>query len=234
MNDHSRKAGFQDIKSEVLHRIRSGMWPQGSLLPKEEELAREFACARATVNRALRELADQGVIDRKRKSGTRVVTNPVRQAKLEISVVRHTVEDQNAVYRYALVQREMIGTPDWLAARLRAPRTGRMLYLECMHYADDRPFQLEERWINLAAVPHAADADFTATGPNEWLLKEVPYTNADIAFSAISADLRTAEFLETSTGSALFRLERTTWLEDAPVTFVRMTYHPGYQLRTQY
>jgi GntR family histidine utilization transcriptional repressor len=234
MNDLPKISGFQDIKSEVLTRIHSGVWPQGSLLPTEQDLAEEFGCARATVNRALRELAEQGVIDRKRKSGTRVVTNPVRQAKLEIAVVRHTIEEQNATYRYALVRRAMVEAADWLAAYLHLPQAHPMLHLECMHYANDRPFQLEERWINVAAVPQAVEADFSTTGPNEWLLKTVPYTNADITFSALSADQRTADFLAVPTGAALFRLERTTWLKGAPVTFVRMTYHAGYQLRTQY
>ena len=100
-----KKVSFHDIKEEVKARIENRVWPQGSLLPTEMELAEEFGCARATVNRALRELAEQGLVDRKRKSGTRVKSTPSKQAKFEISVVRRTIEDMNATYRYALVHR---------------------------------------------------------------------------------------------------------------------------------
>ncbi len=229
-----RKMGFQDIQQEVIHRIQTRIWPQGSLLPTETELAEEFGCARATVNRALRELAEQGLIDRKRKSGTRVAEAPVKQARLEISVVRQSIEEMGAAYRYALVHRKVSAAPAWLVSRMALPADARVLHLKCMHFADNRPFQFEERWINIATVPSVEGADFTTTGPNEWLLAEVPFSNAEIAFTAVAADEDLAQFLNVSQGAPLFRLERSTWFQSKPVTFVRMTYHAGYQLFSRY
>ncbi|WP_209508294.1 MULTISPECIES: GntR family transcriptional regulator [unclassified Ruegeria] len=233
MNEQ-KNVGFQDIRDEVLNRIQTRIWPQGSLLPTELELAAEFGCARATVNRALRELADQGIVTRKRKGGTRVVTTPVKQARLPIAVVRQTIEDMNAEYRYALVSRTLIDCPAWLQAKLGLPEGTQILHLRCMHHADNRPFQYEERWINTAAVPHVMDEDFLSTGPNEWLLAEVPFSNAEIAFSAIPATGPLQDFLSVPPGTPLFQLERTTWFRNTPVTFVRMTFHQGYQMRTTY
>lgn len=230
----SGKHTFQTIRDEVLARIQNGVWPQGSLLPTEIELAEEFNCARATVNRALRELAESGVVTRKRKSGTRVSITPSKRARLDIAIVRHSVEEKNANYRYALVLREVIGIPPWLAAKLVLPHGQQVMHLQCMHYADEQPFQYEERWINIDAVPAVLQADLSQTGPNEWLLGAVPFTDAEICFSAVSADAACAEFLATIQGTPLFQLERTTWLQGKPVTFVRMTYHPGYRLSTRY
>lgn len=229
-----KNVGFQDIRDEVLNRIQTRVWPQGSLLPTEIELAAEFGCARATVNRALRELADQGIVTRKRKGGTRVVTTPVKQAKLPITVVRKTIEEMNAQYRYALVSRTVIDCPAWLQAKLGLPEAAKIVHLTCMHQADNRPFQFEERWINVDAVPHVTNEDFLTTGPNEWLLAEVPFSNAEIAFSAVPATGPLQEFLSVPTGTPLFQLERTTWFQNKPVTFVRMTFHQGYQMRTTY
>ncbi|MEP4199291.1 MAG: GntR family transcriptional regulator [Aliishimia sp.] len=229
-----KRLGFQDIQDEVLSRIQSRIWPAGTLLPTEIELAKQFGCARATVNRALRELAEQGLIDRKRKRGTIVNAAPVRQAKFEIEVVRQTIEDMNAQYRYSLVGQDLIGAPEWLRAQLNLPNGSDVLHLMCMHYADNQPFQYEERWINIDAVPSVKDADFSEIGPNEWLLAQVPFSNAEIAFSAITADAKLSEFLGTSQGASLFRLERATWLQGRPVTFVRMTYQPGYKVSTRY
>lgn len=233
MNEQ-KNVGFQDVRDEVLNRIQTRIWPQGSLLPTELELAAEFGCARATVNRALRELADQGIVTRKRKGGTRVVTTPVKQARLPIAVVRQTIEDMNAEYRYALVSRTLIDCPAWLQAKLGLPEGTQILHLRCMHHADNRPFQYEERWINTAAVPHVMNEDFLTTGPNEWLLAEVPFSNAEIAFSAVPATGPLQDFLSVPPGTPLFQLERTTWFRKTPVTFVRMTFHQGYQMRTTY
>ena len=228
------RMGFADIRDAVLARIRAGQWPPGTLLPTEEALADEFGCARATVSRALRELSDRGVIDRRRKSGTRVREMPARQARFEIAVVRHLVEEMNAAYRYALVSRDTVAAPGWLSAQLALPHGHDMLHVVCMHYADNHPFQMEERWINPAVVPAILDADLSAIGPNEWLLREVPFTDAEIAMSAVAADAMLARFLDCAPATPLFRLERTTWLDGAPVTFVRMTHAPGYRMSTRY
>lgn len=49
------RTSYQDIKANVMTRIRENIWPPGANLPAEIELAREYGCARATVNRAMRE-----------------------------------------------------------------------------------------------------------------------------------------------------------------------------------
>jgi GntR family histidine utilization transcriptional repressor len=232
--EEDRRTSFRDVRDEVLARIQARVWDQGDLLPTEAELATEFGCARATVNRALRELAEAGTLDRKRKSGTRVATAPVRQARFEIALVRRTVEEMNAAYRYSLVGQREIAAPDWLAAQLGVDDPGPILHVRCMHYADDRPFQFEERWINIDAVPHVREADFSRVGPNEWLVAEVPFSSARITFAAVGVDADTAAFLSAQPGAALFRMERTTWFRDRPVTFVRMTFHPGYEMTTRY
>ena len=50
--------GWEDIRTEVLRRIRQRIWAPGGLIPNEEDLATEFGVARATVNRALRDTVD--------------------------------------------------------------------------------------------------------------------------------------------------------------------------------
>ena len=72
------------------------IWKPGELIPNEADLAIEFGCARATVNRALRALAETGILDRRRKAGTRVALHPVRKVTLEIPIIRHEVEQKAA------------------------------------------------------------------------------------------------------------------------------------------
>lgn len=229
-----KRISFQAVRDEVKRRIEARVWPQGSLLPTETQLAEEFHCARATVNRALRELADQGFVERKRKSGTRVKKEPRKQAKLEISLARQAVENQNSHYRYALVERNVVNSPGWLTSQLDVGPDARVLHVICMHYADNRPFQLEERWVNIDTVPDIVNADLKKAGPHEWLLNTAPFTEAEIAFCAISADSRLAEFMGTTTGTSLIQLERTTWKDGQPMTFARMTHHPGFRIHSKY
>ena len=59
-----RNKTYRDVKSAILGRITEGKWPPGALIPGEVELAQAFGCSRATVNRAMRELSDEGLLDR--------------------------------------------------------------------------------------------------------------------------------------------------------------------------
>lgn len=228
-----QKTTYQTIKAIVLKRIHDNTWPPGALLPGEVELAEEFQCARATVNRAMRELADDGIIDRKRKSGTRVKSAPTRQARFVIPIIRTEIEETGATYRYALIERTLQRAPAWLRGQLGLSPDAQVLHLQCVHYADGKPFQFENRWIHLAPVPQARQADFDKTGPNEWLIDQVPFTDAEVTFSAALAAAEVAALMSIPEGTALFTSERTTWLANEPVTFAQFHFHSGYRMTTR-
>ncbi len=228
------KSPYQQVKEDIRRKILDGIWPPGTLLPGEIELAEQFECARATVNRAMRELAEEGFIERKRKAGTRVCISPKRQARFDIPVVRQEIEAAGQKYRYALLDRAVNAAPDWLCERLNLPAGAVALRLNCLHFAHDMPFQLEERWINLTALPEAETQAFDVIGPNEWLVAAVPFSEVEISFSAINAEEHIARQLGMDTGQAVFLSERSTWWKEQAITYVRQYFHRNYRMTTRY
>ncbi|WP_170774945.1 GntR family transcriptional regulator [Ruegeria lacuscaerulensis] len=234
MTQSTETTSYKDIKKTVLARIRSGEWQPDSLLPNEQDLAAEFSCTRTTVNRALRELADEGYLERRRKAGTRVLSAPQRQARFSIPMVRDEVEATGGTYRYALVSAETTVAPDWLTARLALRPDQSTVHVRCMHFSGNTPFQYEDRWIVVDSVPQVAQADFSAIGPNEWLIQTVPFTNVELSFLASRADATVARFLDLPEGEPVFTGERITWLEGQPVTYAKMYFGAGYRMTTQF
>jgi len=226
------RSSFKDIKHEIERRIADREWGPGSLIPGEEDLAREFGSARATVNRALQELARAGVVERKRKAGTRVALHPLREAHFVIPLVRQEIEAEGAIYGYRLLSRNIAAAPELVRAKLDLTAARKLLHLRCLHLADGTPWQYEDRWINIAAVPTIRDADFSMTGPNEWLVINSPFSRADFVFKAARAREDDAALLQILPGDAVFVGERTTWIGTMPVTFVRMVHPSSYELRT--
>ncbi len=224
-------SGWEGIREEVLRRIRVRDWPPGVTIPTEEELAVEFGVARATVNRALRELAGAGVLERRRKAGTRVALLPVRKATLDIPVIRQEVEARGQAHGFTLLTRTEGAPPVPVASRLGLGPSARAIYLETLHLADGRPFVFETRWLNPAVLP-APLPDFAVVSANEWLVAHVAYETGDIAFTAEGAGTREAAVLGVAEGAALFVTERTTWTAEAAITLVRLAHAPGYRLQT--
>ena len=99
---------WQDIQELIRTNIKDRTWAPGDLIPGEVALAEQYGCARTTVNRALRELAATGVIDRKRKAGTRVALQKTRRVTAEIPIIRVQVEEQNMSYRFELLKRALL------------------------------------------------------------------------------------------------------------------------------
>ncbi len=229
----ANKVTYRAVKELVLNRIRSNVWGPGTTLPGEVGLAKELGCARTTVNRAMRELAEEGFLDRKRKAGTTVNAFPIRKASFVIPLISEEIMATGAPYRYALVSREVLPAPPWLRARIGLGTSDRVLHLQCMHYAASTPFQFEDRWINIKAVPAAPATDFSSIGPNGWLVTEVPFSDVEVCFLAGKADSALAEFLAMAAGDPVFTAERTTWLQQTPITFARMTFAQGYRMTTR-
>lgn len=225
---------YRDIKADILGKITRGEWPPGSALPGELELAETYGAARATVNRAMRELVEDGIIERKRKSGSRVRLSPLRQARFDIPVIRTEIEELGRSYRYLPLTAAVEAAPDWLCARLSLAAGGPVRHVTCLHLADDLPWQYEDRWINIALLPEARTADFTTTAPTEWLVAHIPFSAVEISISATLADSETASHLGCRPGEALLMTERMTRWNGEAVTYVRFLHRPGHRMTTRY
>lgn len=223
--------GWETIRADVLRRIQTREWGPGATIPTEQALAQEFGCARATVSRALQDLAATGVLERRRKAGTRVAQSPVRRATLDIPLIRQEVEGRGQSYSYRL-QRDAVETPPIpVSLHLRLSPEAPLRRLICLHFADGQPFLYEDRWLN-PDVLGAQRPNFSVESANAWLVANVPYASGDISFSAAGAGVAEAAAFAVPLGTPLFVVDRTTWTAQAAITRVRLAYAPGYRMHT--
>ncbi len=214
----------QRIRSDIEAKILSGAWPPGFRIPFEHELMAQYDCARMTVNKVLSALADEGLIERRRKAGSFVARPRIQSAVLHIPDLPTEVTSRGETYGYELLSRRK-RPASRRDAEASAMAVGEALIeVHCRHLANGQPLAIEERLISLAAVPEAADASFAAKPPGSWLLDHVPWTEAEHHFSAINAEGRIADLLATAEGTACLCVERRTWRADATITFVRQTF----------
>lgn len=225
-------SSWQTVRGEFIRRINEREWPPGEIIPTEAQLCQELSCSRVTVNRALRDLAESGLLDRKRKAGTRVLQNPERKATFSIPVIRLEVEASGGKYGHRLLKLARKVAPTKVLKRMALAPETELLCLHALHMADDKPFALEERWINLAVVPELEKIDFEVTSANEWLVSHAPFSRGDLSLGACSANKSLAARLQCELGLALLEIERSTWKGDESITLVRLVYAPGYRLQT--
>ena len=219
------------IRADIEDRILSGTWPPGHRLPYEHELMAQYDCARMTVNKVMSGLAAAGLVERRRRAGSFVARPRVQSAVLEIPDFEAETRLRGEAYACELVSRALGAAhpDDPLTAAF--PPGDPVLRLVCRHRAGARPFALEERAIGLAAVPAARGVDFAQEPPGVWLLRHVPWSEAEHRIMAVAADTPMAAGLDVPPGAACLVVERRTWRADpgrpeATITQVRQTF-PG-------
>ena len=81
---------YRQIADAIIEKIGRGEYKVGDTLPTEEEFCAAYGASRNTVREALRQALDIGLIDRRRRSGTRVVSRtPVRSLPEHSGVLSH-------------------------------------------------------------------------------------------------------------------------------------------------
>jgi len=104
------------------------------------------------------------------------------------------------------------------------------LHVRTLYQADARAFALEDRWVNLAAIPGFRAAPLSEISANEWLVQNAPFSHGTLDYSAAAASSGDAVHLTCPPGTPLMVLERRTFSPDAPITFMRLSYAPGHHL----
>lgn len=209
------------IRREIETNILSGVLPPGARLPIEQELMRDYDCSRMTVSKALSALASAGLIDRRKRAGSFVARPRVHSMMLDIPDLEQEVVQRGQQYRYELLRRHARAPDPGFPEQAALAGTGRLLLLEGLHFADEAPLATEERLISLSAVPEIEAADFSAVSPGAWLLRHVPWTQAETRIAAVPADRIVAANLNEPLGAPCLLIERRTWRGNEGITLVR-------------
>jgi GntR family histidine utilization transcriptional repressor len=215
------------IRLEIESKILSGEWAPGRRLPTEQELVGRYSCARMTVSKAIGALAAAGLVERRKRAGSFVAHPPAHAAVLEIPDLKALIEARGETYAWRGLSRSERSLDNADPDEAKLGSAGPLLTLEGLHFAHNSPFALERRVISLAAAPEAADADFAQEAPGAWLLRKIPWTEAEHLISAVTPDASEAKKLAVQRTTACLRVRRWTWRQGQGVTFVEQIFPGG-------
>lgn len=221
---------YDQIRRAIRDLVVGGTWPPGTSVPPEHALMEQLGASRMTVHRALVQLAREGLIVRRRRSGTIVASPPASHAMLDILSIPEEVAQLGQAYSYGVLSRRD-GRPEAdVAERFGLKRADKVAHLIVLHRAGGKPHVLEERIIHAAAAPGLAEEDFARVPPGDWLLQHSLWSQAEHAISAVGAGEDEAGLLDIAVGEPCLLVERRTWNQAEPVTAVRLLY-PGFRHR---
>lgn len=238
---------YQRIKSAILDNIHSGKWQAGEAISTEMALAKEFGVSRMTVNRALKELSQERVLERRQGSGTFVAQQQFNHTFVEVRNIAQDLKSANRNYQVHVVSKRII-TASMLDDEMRDKfnideefvvsdlkdsisttdsNEAAILYeVKIIHFADGQPIQFEERWVDATKVPDFIEQDFNVVNTSDYLIAKSPLERGSYIIQALAAPEEIAKALQIPVNSPTLVLRRRTYSAGQVLTFVKM-WHAG-------
>ena len=222
----TRQAPYALVKQSLKDGLAAGRWPAGALMPSEAELVAQHGVSRMTVNRALRELQAEGLVERVQGLGTFAARLNRVASTLTLHDLHEEIEARGHVHQ-ALVQLQQAekATPA-LAEQLGLKPGAKVFHTLIVHLENGVPLQLEDRYVNPACSPAYLQADFSRTTPTQVLFDTTALWRAQYSIEAEPATADEARLLAIQPGSACLVVTRRTFTRDATITLARLV-HPG-------
>jgi GntR family transcriptional regulator len=213
---------FLQLRDEIVR----GQRGHGEMVPTEIDLAARHGVSRVTARRALDELSRSGLVERRRRTGTRVTFRQPTQP-LEANVHR-AVESLKAFGRITAVR--VIDISDAaaegdVAIALDLAEGTPLVHAQRLRSLDGQPLGLVSSWMPADVAAHVPLSGL-ATTPILALLEEAGLRigSARQTIGAETADAALAELLAIPPRSPILSVERIVRDGDRPILFTRARY----------
>jgi GntR family histidine utilization transcriptional repressor len=226
-------APYSRVKQWLKDELSRGHWRPGDPMPSESALVAQFGVSRMTVNRALRELQSEGLVDRVQGVGT------FAAHRVSSTLTLHDVRDEilsrghrhHLEVKFARQER----TPAALAQQLGVAPGSPVFHSLVLHHDNGVPLQCEDRYVNPAAAPDYLGADFGVTTPSQYLMEAAPPWEAQVTVQAARPTAEEARLLGIRGHEPCLVVVRRSLQGGIVITLARMV-HPGsrYQLAASF
>jgi len=227
--ERAPRARYLQLAAELRAAIREGQLKPGDPVPTEHELAARYKVSRFTVREALRQLTNDGLVRRKRGSGTVV--------SADMPVLRQGFADTRALLQYA-ASSDFIIEP--LGLVLLSPSTARMLKrpeAESWHLIRGvrvmdgltAPIALTDAWIHPRFGDHvpALRSDHEALFSQLSRLAGLKVGKVEQEIQAVAVTAADAVILHVPVRSPALRILRHFYDSEGVLAEMSCSVHPG-------
>ncbi|MGA2191546.1 MAG: histidine utilization repressor [Steroidobacteraceae bacterium] len=217
---------YLKVKRHILENIGSGKWATSARVPSENDIVKSFGVSRMTANRALRELRDEGVLVRIAGVGSFVADRHAQAHPLEIRGIADEIRERGHAHRAEIISLDRVRAVAELAEDFGIAPRSELFCSVLVHFENDRPVQVEDRYVLPKLAPDYLKIDFSKTTPYDYLTKVAPIQEAEHVLRAVMPDERTRKLLSMKRDEPCLLMIRRTWTAGQIASVARL-YYPG-------
>jgi GntR family transcriptional regulator len=226
---------YLQIKEYLRLQINDGVFPIGSRLPSERELAQRFQVSRMTARQALRSLGHEGFADSSAGKGTYVRLPKIDRQLRSLTSFSQEMQQRGLAQSSRVLKAEVAVADYQVAKVLQIPYASEIVTLSRIRLADGTPLSVEHAHLVHDLCRGILEKhDFTQESLYRVLREEYGWMLvwADQTIEA-RLPLRTeSKLLGIDTHMPVLSMNRITFThKDTPIEYVRSTYRGDrYQL----
>ncbi|WP_171053987.1 GntR family transcriptional regulator [Arenibacterium halophilum] len=226
---------YHQITLVLRERIEAGYYGPEGRIPSELDLSKEFDVSRITVSRAINDLAQEGLVERRRGAGTRVIGSALnRPVTAGIGGLLQSLNDMGSRTQVKVLEYGFVSPSPDVQAALDLPADARVQRAVRVRSFKGEPFSYLTSFL---PDDIGGQFDDKALGQHSMMellkLAGVEVGSAEQSFSASLADPQTGAALDVVVGTPLLSINRVVRdRQDRPVEYLRILYRTDrYQYR---
>jgi GntR family transcriptional regulator len=220
---------YKQLYTILRRGIARGDWKPGDRMPSEAELIEAYGVSRITVRQAFDMLVQEGLVYRRRGSGTFVAVPTIQHGLNRIISFTEDMQRRGLHPETKVLAAALQPATQEIADRLDLMPGAELAVLERLRLADHEPMSLEISHLVHQLCPGILDGDYSETPLHEALHDryDIRLARAHQSIRAVAADRGLAGRLRVPAGAPLFFIERVTYQQTGiPVEYLQL-YHRG-------
>lgn len=206
---------YQQVKEHLVHRVLTGEWLPGHLLPSETRLAAEYELSQGTVRKAIEEMASEGLVTRRAGKGTFVTSHNGDYQPFRFHRLYSDSGEKVASNKVTLLHSRVTTADKRIAVALDLTPGAEGAEICRLRQLQDRPALVETIFLPASLCPEAATLLAQRNPGSVYLFLEQQY---NLLITRVLEQVRArhptqeeAEHLEIDQSSPVLEVERTAF-----------------------
>jgi len=213
MSTYLHKPLYVQIQEYIAEKIIAGELSPESRIPSERELSQELGVSRMTVRRAITELVNEGLIERRHGAGTFVAKPKLTYDAFELVSYAQALRSRGLVVNRQLLEFNEVPASKRLAEKLQV-EIGHSLYRVVLLYMANRtPAILVRTFLSCERCPDLLEYDLEKTSIYDLLTEgmKTRIQSVDQSIEAVVASESVAKQLRVEDGFPLLMITRIVY-----------------------
>jgi GntR family transcriptional regulator len=206
---------YHQLKEQIKQNILSGQYKNGDLIPSEREFSDSYDLSSTTIRRALNDLVQENLLERKAGKGTFVRRRKVKRDLRKVLGFTKNMTEMGLTPTTKVLSKKVAIANAFARERLNLGKRDKVVRLERLRLADDIPVMLETRYIRTDLCPNIEQEELSSSlwhvFDEKFGLKPNRHSQA-MMIATVSG--HAASLLTLNDNSVVFLIKGVTYVKD--------------------